>query len=147
MVDARAVAVLENWDSTAYKFIKQNNKVWFFYLKTRALFLNGTDKLYTVCKKPLPYLMYEWTKVPSTNTGLTCTLYYSITIRPRVTSKGGHRGYIESTSSNHRSKPPNQTGRLLWEVIDDRPLVYPNARILKSEISFSGTLFISGWQK
>ena len=30
MVDARAVAVLENWDSTAYKLIKQNNKVFFF---------------------------------------------------------------------------------------------------------------------
>lgn len=59
MVDARAVAVLGNWDSVAYKLIKQNNKVCFFYLKTRALFLNGTDKLYTVCKKPLPYLMYE----------------------------------------------------------------------------------------
>lgn len=41
MVDARAVAVLENWDSTAYKLIKQNNKGWglFFYLKTRALYL------------------------------------------------------------------------------------------------------------
>ena len=35
MVDAHAVAVLENWDSVAYKLIKQNNKGWGLFFTSK----------------------------------------------------------------------------------------------------------------
>ena len=72
-VDAHAVALLENWDSTAYKLIKQNNKGWglffgvfftsklghFFWTGLISYILSARNLYLTLCMNESPLYKYR----------------------------------------------------------------------------------------